>query len=58
VIPAHTSYDGDLIFALSISQVDVKIDQIAEIATETTRRSIIQGVVEAQSLGGIPAVGK
>jgi L-aminopeptidase/D-esterase-like protein len=58
VIPAHTSYDGDLIFALSLPQVDVNIDQITEIATETTRRSIIQGVVEAQSLAGIPAVGK
>jgi L-aminopeptidase/D-esterase-like protein len=58
VIPSHTSYDGDLIFALSLPQLDTNIDQIAEIATETTRRSIIQGVVEAQSLAGIPAVGK
>jgi L-aminopeptidase/D-esterase-like protein len=57
VIPAHTSYDGDIVFSLSLPQIDAKIDQIVEIVTETTRQSIIQGVMEAQSLGGIPALG-
>jgi L-aminopeptidase/D-esterase-like protein len=58
VIPAHTSYDGDLVFALSLPQIDIKIDQISEMATETTRQSIIQGVLKAHSLGGIPAAGR
>ncbi|OGB65702.1 MAG: hypothetical protein A2Y94_04920 [Caldithrix sp. RBG_13_44_9] len=58
VIPAHTSYDGDLVFALSLPQTEAQIDQITEIATEITRRSIIQGVMEAKSLGGIPALRK
>jgi L-aminopeptidase/D-esterase-like protein len=58
VIPAHTSYDGDLVFALSLPQIDTEIDQVSEMATETTRQSIIQGVLKADSLGGIPAVGR
>jgi L-aminopeptidase/D-esterase-like protein len=56
VMPAHTSYDGDIIFTLSKPEVDVKIDLVTEMAIEAVRRSIINGVTRATSLGSIPAL--
>ena len=56
VVPAHTSYDGDIIFTLSTTEVGVKIDLITEMAIEAMRLSIINGVTRATSLGSIPAI--
>ncbi len=56
VIPAHTTYDGDIVFALSQPRIKCDIDQVTEIAIETTRLSIIQAVKTAKPLGGIPAL--
>jgi L-aminopeptidase/D-esterase-like protein len=56
VKPAHTSYDGDIIFTLSTPEVDVNIDLIAEMAIEAMSQSIINGVMQAASLGGFPSI--
>jgi L-aminopeptidase/D-esterase-like protein len=56
VVPASTSYDGDIIFSLASGQEEVNTDVIYEIATEVLRQSIISGVTNAESLGGYPAV--
>ena len=56
VKPAHTSYDGDIVFTLSTPEIDVKIDLISEMAIEAMSQSIINGVMQATSLGGISAV--
>lgn len=56
VIPSHTTYDGDMVFALSQPQIACNIDQVTEMAIETTRMSIIQSVKTAKSLGGFPAL--
>ncbi len=56
VIPAHTTYDGDVVFALSQPQVECHLDLLTEIAVEMIRQSIIQAVRSARPLGGIPAL--
>lgn len=56
VKPAHTSYDGDIIFTLSTPEIAAKIDLITEMAIEAMSQSIINGVMQATSLGGIPSV--
>lgn len=53
VIPAHTSYDGDLVFALSSGNVDVHFDIIAELGAEATSQAIRSAVKHARSVGGI-----
>jgi L-aminopeptidase/D-esterase-like protein len=56
VIPASTSYDGDIIFTLASGQIKNEPDIIYELATEAVRRSIISGVQNAESLGIYPAI--
>jgi len=56
VVPAHTSYDGDIVFTLSTPEVDVKIDLITEMVIEAMSQSIVNGVTQATSLGGIPSI--
>ena len=52
IIPASTSYDGDVIFTLSSGSSRMDPDVIYELATEVVRRSILAGVIHADSLGG------
>ena len=55
IIPASTSFDGDIIFVLSSSQIKSKPDLVYELATEAVRRSIIAAVENAKSLGNLTA---
>ncbi len=52
VLPAHTSFDGDVVFALSRGERPVQIDLITEMAMEATGQAIMSGVRAAESLGG------
>ncbi len=54
VIPAHTSFDGDIIFTLTTGQKACNIDLMAEMVVETTRQSIVNAALNARSIGGIP----
>jgi L-aminopeptidase/D-esterase-like protein len=56
VIPASTSYDGDIIFTLACGQKEYELDLISEIAAEAVRRSIIAGVCNAEDLDNYPSV--
>lgn len=56
VIPASTSYDGDVIFTLACGNKKCEQDLISEIATESVRRSILSGVKTAKNLGNYPSV--
>ncbi len=56
VTPAHTSFDGDIVFTMTTGGVEAPIDFVTEMAIETIRQSIIQSVLHAESLGGIPSV--
>jgi L-aminopeptidase/D-esterase-like protein len=51
--PAHTSYDGDIVFTLGLNQVEVDIDYITEITIELVRQSVLNAILSAKSLGGI-----
>ena len=56
IIPASTSYDGDIIFTLACGQKKYDPDMISEMATEAVRRSIIASVENAENLGNYPSV--
>lgn len=56
VNPAHTTYDGDIIFTLTNGNLKADIDLLTEMAIETTRKSILNSVQEAEELGGVPAI--
>lgn len=56
IIPAHTSYDGDLVFTLAAGAVEDQFDVIAELCAEATARAIRNAVTHAASAGGIPGL--
>ncbi len=55
ISPAHTSYDGDVVFALATGQVVASADQVGVLAAECLARAVVRAVLEAWSLGGVPA---
>jgi L-aminopeptidase/D-esterase-like protein len=55
IVPATTSYDGDVIFCLSHGQVDLDPEIAFEMGSEVVQMSIIESVRQAQGLGGFPA---
>jgi L-aminopeptidase/D-esterase-like protein len=54
--PVHTSYDGDLVFALSSGSVDAHFDIVAELGVEATSQAIRSAVKHAKSAGGVPGL--
>lgn len=54
--PAHTLYDGDMIFALATGQMPASMNVIGAFAAEVVAAAIRNAVRAAVSLGGVPAV--
>lgn len=54
--PAHTSYDGDLVVALSSGSVDAHFDIVAELGVEATSQAIRNAVKHAKPAGGVPGL--
>ncbi|MEP0821548.1 MAG: P1 family peptidase [Ignavibacterium sp.] len=57
VVPVHTSYDGDVCFALSSGTVEADLDLIAEQSAHLTASAIRSAVLSARSVGSVPALG-
>lgn len=55
IIPVSTSYDGDVTFALASGRQEHPPDVVYELATEAMRMAVVNGVTNAESLGGIIA---
>jgi len=53
IVPAHTSYDGDITFALSSGSVEANLDLVAEFGADVTARAIRRAVGAAKSAGGV-----
>lgn len=56
--PVHTSYDGDVSFALCQGSVHADIDFVAEIAASLTEEAIRRAVRAAQTVQTIPGLGR
>ncbi|MGH2722491.1 MAG: P1 family peptidase [Actinomycetota bacterium] len=56
VAPAHTRYDGDVVFSLGTCRVAAPLDQICLLASEAIARAIRQAVRSARGLGGLPGL--
>jgi L-aminopeptidase/D-esterase-like protein len=53
IAPAHTSYDGDVSFALASGIVDANFDLVAEMGAVATAEAILKAVRTAKSAGGV-----
>jgi L-aminopeptidase/D-esterase-like protein len=56
ILPVHTTYDGDTIFALSVPRVTANMDLVAVLAEEALADAIRAGVRAATTLAGIPGL--
>jgi len=55
--PAHTLRDGDTVFSLATGQVGADQRRVEALAVEAVMESIRRGVLTAESIPGVPAVG-
>jgi L-aminopeptidase/D-esterase-like protein len=53
--PAHTSFDGDAVFALALPRVPAPVDMVALLAEEALAAAIRAGVRAAAPAAGLPA---
>ncbi|HLA68802.1 MAG TPA: P1 family peptidase [Bacteroidota bacterium] len=56
IAPVHTSYDGDVSFALSHGTVKADPDVVAELAAELVSQSVRRAVRAAKTIPGVPAL--
>lgn len=52
--PAHTRYDGDIVFAVSCGEEEADLDVLGEATFNAVAAAIVSSVEEATSLAGIP----
>ena len=53
--PAHTMYDGDTLFALSIGTERADLSLVGALAAEMVAEAIVRAVQAAESAGGVPS---
>jgi L-aminopeptidase/D-esterase-like protein len=56
IVPIHTSYDGDVSFALACGEQKADLDLVSEIAAQLTAEAIRRAVKAARTAGGIPGL--
>ncbi len=58
VRPAHTTFDGDLVIALSSGAKKASVNVLGITAADALAEAILRGVKEAKSMGGLPGLKK
>jgi L-aminopeptidase/D-esterase-like protein len=56
ISPAHTSYDGDIVFALSAGNRSADLDCLGVTACRAVGMAVFDAVASATTLGGVPAL--
>ncbi|HYM10798.1 MAG TPA: P1 family peptidase [Bryobacterales bacterium] len=54
--PVHTTFDGDVVFALSAGHAEADLNALGVAAAEAVAAAIVRGVRLARSLGGVPGL--
>ena len=57
ISPAHTQFDGDTLFAVSIGTQQADFVTLGVAAAEAMGQAILRAVRLAKSLGGVPGLG-
>jgi L-aminopeptidase/D-esterase-like protein len=56
VRPAHTRYDGDVVFGLSTRQIEAPVDQVITLAPQVIASAIRNAVTSAKGVPGFPGL--
>ena len=57
IAPVHTTFDGDIVFGLSLGEKQADVNTVGTAAAEAVATAIVRAVEKARSLGGVPARG-
>jgi L-aminopeptidase/D-esterase-like protein len=57
IFPVNTTFDGDLVFALSIGDRQADLNTLGVAAAEAVAQAIVRAVQLAKTLGGVPGLG-
>ena len=55
IVPVHTMFDGDTIFALATGQVDADISFVGALGAKVISRAIANAIYSSKSIGGLIA---
>ncbi len=55
IVPVHTSYDGDSVFAASFNEAEAQLDLVAAMAVEVIEKAIDDAVKSADPIEGLPS---
>ena len=55
ICPAHTQFDGDTVFALSLGQRRADLNTLGTAAAEVTAEAIVRAVKMPRGMGGVPS---
>jgi L-aminopeptidase/D-esterase-like protein len=55
IAPVHTLYDGDIVFSLSVGDLDAPLMQVGLLAQEMIQEAVLRAVRTADGLGRLPA---
>ena len=56
--PAHTPWDGDAVFALSLGEEKGDMALLGALAAEVMSEAVLRAISTARGLGGVPAAGE
>jgi L-aminopeptidase/D-esterase-like protein len=56
VHPAHTTFDGDTVFAATTGGVEAPLDLVGAYAARTVQESIVRAARSSRSAGGVPGL--
>jgi L-aminopeptidase/D-esterase-like protein len=56
ISPAHTTFDGDIVFALSCGTTRADLNALGAAAALAVSRAIVRSVKQARPAGGLPAI--
>jgi len=56
ILPVHTTYDGDTVFAISVPRITAPMDLVAVLAEEALADAVRAGVRAAATVAGIPGL--
>lgn len=56
IVPVHTQFDGDTVFSLATGKVEADLNLCLAMVTEVVAATVIDAVLSAQSLAGLPAL--
>jgi L-aminopeptidase/D-esterase-like protein len=54
--PAHTTFDGDIIFVLSVGQARANLNALGIASAEAVAHAIVRGVTQSHSAHGVPGL--